>query len=283
MCRLFAAELAQKNLDTKSFAAGQLLQDFSAACNSTEWNAPDGSKQEDGWGIYAEIPDYLGALSQLYHLVEDLKNGSSEVNFSFDSESSTWRFLYLSVNAIWDELDASAIAERLPQVSRVLVHARAALKGEAVGYNQPYNSESLQFAANTSFRVREKGTWKKIKKEFPNFKIFSGEIGTQRLFRLVQILTKNKTKKNFHLALTTLNQVISHYFEVTGMNIVTLSDEGIISLCGYHIQEDPQLAEYYTLYAGTTKVDGTDVKIVTSAPFSEMNLVPLQPGQVVTL
>ena len=284
MCRIFAAELSSLNTSSQdsSFEVSHLLTSFAKACESDAWNAPDGSKQEDGWGMYATLSDKLGTLRHLYHLAEELNSDQTESKFEFGFDGDAWRILYVSINAIWEETEAEVLASKLPRVKQVMVHARAALNGTSLSNNQPYLSDDTVFAANTSLTPKQRGAWSGIKDDYPEFRALSHQIGTMRLSNLLQLI---RNRKNLKLhPLLELNNKISEKFNVSGMNVVTLTDTGISALCGTHVpfEQDLKTAGYYTLCQGrNVKIRDQRFNIIASAPFAGMSLKAMKPGEVV--
>lgn len=281
MCRILAVESVPQS--SSPFVPKNLLEQFAKACESEEWNAPDKCQQKDGWGLYAVAPDYHG-IAAILSDTQKLVNKEGTSHFEYQFQLTVWKIYYTSLNEIWNVAEAQLLANLLPPATQLLVHARAALNGEGIlANNQPFVSDTTAFATNIAFSSLEKVNWmKRLKQEYPDWRLISKQIGAERIFHLFEEILKKEA--SVAAALIKLNQQLSNYAIIHGMNIVTMSDDGMAALCGTHVdqQVDPALAKYYTLHHGKATQGTKKLTVIASAPFGGLQLAPMKAGEVIS-
>lgn len=274
MCRLLAVEGSPNH----TFELSIYLPEFAEKCQSQ--NAPDGSLQEDGWGITFTVDDFEHALD-FWRDVERLIACDKDItNFDYTQDSTGfWRILYTSLLPIWQSVKRLPYQD-FPMAQRMMVHARAAsvpTTKDQLQFNQPHLSEKIGFAFNGSLVNANM-------REFQNMYVRAGRfdrraVPTQKLMTLLEILYEQRTDVDFPMvvALQELNRLLTEKFsQVNGMNIIATTSEGMYALCGTH-QAD--LRDYYTLFAGQDMYC-SQLSAVSSFPMDSLKLKSMKVGQV---
>ncbi len=194
MCRF----LIIKSLSQKNFDATKVLVSFAQMAKASR--APDGDRQQDGWGMIL-----TGNSS--------FKSNRWQMNLSAD-----W-LGYRSLKPIWQE---AAKMTDLPPTDFLILHARSASfkkHKNKVEFNQPYWFKETAFVFNGF-----------LSKVAPPFKL-EGKIGAEKIW---QLFLKYRTHLDLQSAFkTTIKDLISYSQEVQALNLAIVHKRSILVYTSY--------------------------------------------------
>lgn len=171
-------------------------------------------------------------------------------------DGQTWQ-LKKSLAPIWEEQDSF---EQIPETNLFVAHARSsgfAKDKDNLEYNQPFTDGPLCFVFN--------GMIRKISLSLP----LEGTIGSQKLFSLLKLKTKNN---HIDAALKEVNELVLEKAErVEGMNIGLVKDNKIYALCQYADNRDYFSLHYY---------QDSDITIISSEVFDSYSWEDMKKGEL---
>ncbi|MGQ9619076.1 MAG: class II glutamine amidotransferase [Candidatus Aminicenantia bacterium] len=166
-----------------------------------------------------------------------------------------------STRPIWEE---KKFLEYLPESRFFILHARSASfqnQKNFIDYNQPFVSEPFSFVFN--------GFIKGVSIPFKT----KGEIGSQRIWYIIQNLLKNNSPENSLAKLK--NLILGNSKSVFALNVGLCDMENIYALCFF--RENP---EYYTLFYSKTP----SLTLISSiAIIKNYDFKKLKSGEIVIL
>lgn len=198
MCRFLIIK-SRELIDPSIF-----LHDFAEMCK--QCNAPDGDRQEDGWGVAIQQSKAKG-------------------------QAADW-LLEKSVDPIWKNRQRF---RGLPKTKLLVAHARSASfkhQKNQIEYNQPYRKNELAFVFNgTLVGVKIKDRLK-------------GEIGAQKIFSL--ICRENERGAVLSKALNDVYRRLQRSSQqMIGFNVGLVNHKEIFVVSDYVSHEDYFALRYY--------------------------------------